>query len=83
MGLMEGAMAVHEKEVLLSLLFREGRQPKNVKFFRGDREVLSEAEFCQQVHSALLQRKTGRAKVAERFAEDLPQVEVKELVAAL
>jgi hypothetical protein len=80
---MEGTMATHNKEVLLSLLFREGTKPKHVKFCRGDRDVISEVEFCQQVHSALLQRRTGRAKSIERFAETVPQVDVKELVAAL
>ncbi len=40
-----------EKDGLISLLFRKNSvKLLNVKFFRGDEEVISEDEFQREVH---------------------------------
>ncbi len=73
-----------KKAALITLLFgQEGSILENVKFFRGDREVVSEEEFCDQVHSGLLQKKMGRALVSESFDEDARLLNVGAFTATL
>jgi hypothetical protein len=73
-----------KKGALIGLLFgQEGRSLENVKFFRGDRAVISEEEFCDQVHSGLLQRKMGRAKVSDGFCENSHSLNVEAFVSTL
>lgn len=74
----------HRKERLLALLFeQEGSTLVDIKFFRGDADVISEEELCAQVHSALLQRRTGIAKASKVFQEDPTAIDVAQFVAAI
>jgi hypothetical protein len=73
-----------KKAALVTLLFgQDGRTLENVKFFRGDRDLVTEEEFCDQVHSGLLQRKMGRAIVSESFTEEDRSLDVDSFVATL
>ena len=73
-----------KKAGLLTLLFeQEGKTLENIKFFRGERDVVSEDEFCNQVHSGLLQRRMGTAVVSDGFPEDERSLNVEEFVSTL
>lgn len=77
-------MATREKERLISFLFeRDDVCLINLKFFRGDRDVVSEEELCKQVHSAFLQEKMGRAIVSDRFQEEADTVDIREFIGTL
>jgi hypothetical protein len=77
----EMVMSTREKERLMFSLFeRENITLVNLKFFRGDRDVVSEEELCKQMHSAFLQKRMGRATVSHRFEEDTEKVDIRRLV---
>jgi hypothetical protein len=80
----EMAMSTREKERLMSFLFeREHVTLINFKFFRGDRDVVSEEELYKQVHSALFQERMGRASVSNRFEEETQKVDIRKFVQTL
>jgi hypothetical protein len=65
-------MLTKEKDALDALLFGEGVELIDFKCFRGDREDVTEAEIKEQIHSAFMQKRMGRAVVADRAP--VPQV---------
>jgi len=81
----DGAMNTRgKKDRMMSFLFgRKGVVLRNIKFFRGDRELVSEEEFCHQVHSAVMQERMGKARTSAMFQDDTPTVSVREFVATL
>jgi hypothetical protein len=71
-------------QLLKFLCHGEEHELENLKFFRGDRELVAPEELCHEVHSALEQRRLNLATVSQ----DPPDVEgepvdVRELVANL
>jgi hypothetical protein len=73
-----------KKDRMMSFLFgREGVVLRNIKFFRGDRELVSEEEFCHQVHSAVMQERMGKARVTPMFKDESPPISVREFIATL
>lgn len=75
-------MSEHEKDSLVACLF-SGRDMKlrNVKFFRGSDDVISEADFRAQIHSAATQRKSEAAKLIGWPKSTQPKVDVRAFVA--
>lgn len=74
-------MADDKKDATLALLFgQEGMTLENIKFFRGDRDVISEEELCAQVHSGLMQMRMGKADVSDSFLEESATVDVREFI---
>ena len=69
-----------KKSALLSLLFGQDNSLVNIKFFRGEKDVVSEEEFCEQVHSALMQRHIGTAVVSDSFPEEARKRSAREFV---
>lgn len=76
-------MSVSQKEQLMSLLFREGIRPLNIKFFRFGCEAATEEELCAEVNSAFAQKREGTAIVSERFPEDKEKIDVRARLATL
>jgi len=73
-----------EKERLMSLLFdRGGVVLRNIKFFRGERDLVTEEELCHQVHSALMQERMGRVVASAPQHDPAQTVNVRGFVAAL
>ena len=77
-------MATREDKLLSFLFAGNGRTLENIKFFRGDRDLISAEELEAQVHSALMQKKAGRADVNPDFPDvHVVTVDVREFVAQL
>ena len=73
-----------KKDRMMSFLFgREGVVLRNIKFFRGDRELVSEEEFCHQVHSAVMQERMGKARAIPMFKDESPTISVREFISTL
>jgi len=73
-----------KKDRMMSFLFgREGVVLRNIKFFRGDRDLVTEEEFCHQAHSAVMQERMGKARVSPEFQDDTPTVSVRAFVSTL
>jgi hypothetical protein len=63
-------MSGQGKDALWSFLFAsEDCQLVNLKLMRGDRQDISTQELREQVHSALMQVKTGTSEMSENFPE--------------
>jgi hypothetical protein len=73
---------IDEKEGFMRRLlsWREGTTLRNIKFCRGDRDVISEEEFCAAVASIADQSKTA-ARSTTPTHSTIPTVDVRELVA--
>lgn len=76
-------MSGNQKEQLISLLFREGVKPLNIKFFRFGCDPVTEEELCSEVNSAFKQKLDGSATVTNRFPETKEKVDVRARLAAL
>lgn len=76
-------MSVSQKEKLMSLLFREGIKPLNVKFFRFGCAPVTEEQLCEQINSAFSQKEAGLAIVTDTFPETKRKIDVRARLAAL
>lgn len=76
-------MSEGEKGLMDCLLHRQDMRLLNVKFFRGDREVISEDDFRRQVASIEAQKTSGAPKSSRAPASKRPRVNVRELVSRL
>jgi hypothetical protein len=75
-------MSDHEKDSVMSGLFAgPSMRLKNLKFFRGSQDVISEDEFCAEIHSAGIQRRTDSAKPMAWPVSAQPRVDVRDFVA--
>ena len=68
---------------LTALLSKEGSALINVKFFRGDRDLISKDEMTEQAHSALTQHKMGTATVSSTIDEGDEGVSLDEFLSRL
>ena len=68
---------------LTALLSKEGSALINVKFFRGDRDLISKDEMTEQAHSALTQHKMGTATVTSTIDEGDEGVSLDEFLSRL
>ncbi len=77
--------AVTEMDNLLKFLCHGDTQKLvNLKFFRGDRDLVSSEELCHEVHSALEQKRLNLAAVtADPPDGDGEPVDVQALVDSL
>ena len=71
-------------QLLKFLCHGEERELVNLKFFRGDRDLVAPEELCHEVHTALEQRRLNLAVISP-YPPDVEgePVDVKELVANL
>ncbi len=77
-------MAKRRPKELVALLAGKGGALLNVKFFRGDRELVSAHEIEEQVRSAHMQKAMGHAIVTDHFPDTkTPRIDVMELVSSL
>lgn len=77
-------MAKHNTTRLLSLLAGKHGRLTNIKFFRGDRDLVSAENIEEQMRSALVQKKSGRADVSEKFPDsETKPVDVQTFVSSL
>jgi hypothetical protein len=71
-------------QLLKFLCHGEEQTLVNLKFFRGDRDLVAPEELCHEVHSALEQRRLNLAVVSSDPPDvDGEPVDVRELVANL
>lgn len=78
----EGAMT--EKQRLIQALFgNEDVTQRNIKFMRGDRPDVSEDDFCRQINSALVQKRSGLAKRLDGLPETPEKFKASDIVGAL
>jgi hypothetical protein len=76
-------MSEHGKDGALSCLFeQEDKRLVNIKFFRGDKKVITEDEFCAQINSVAKQKGVGGGTHSP-VRSTRPPVDVKKLVDAL
>jgi len=75
-------MKTQEKDGLKDCLFSGQDELINIKFFRGDKEVISPAELRAQVCLIGNQRKNGLQPVAPARSEK-DRVNVRKLVASM
>jgi len=77
-------MAKRTPKELVALLAGKGGTLHNIKFFRGERELVSSHEIEEQMRSAHMQIASGRAIITDRFPDSKsPKVDITELVNAL
>lgn len=72
-----------ELDAIADLAFA-GKESVNIKFFRGSRDLITVEEFMRELHSAMVQVKTGLAKpsaVAPKSAR--PLVNVRQMISDL
>jgi hypothetical protein len=63
-------MSSQGKDALWSFLFAsDDCQLVNLKLMRGDRQDISTQDLREQVHSALMQVKTGTSEMSANFPE--------------
>jgi len=78
------AMAKRRPKEMVALLAGKGGTLHNIKFFRGDRELVCAHEIEEQVRWAHLQKAMGRAIISEHFPDsETRQTDVKDLVNSL
>jgi hypothetical protein len=72
----------HGSERLGKLLFDQaGRKLRNIKFFRGYKDVVSVAELEDAVHASLLATRTGRVTPTAEFCDiEQTPIDTRELV---
>ncbi len=82
MGHNETIAGTAESDRLNSLLFeQEGSTLRNIKFFRGTRDVVTPAEIKAAMHSAIFAKRTGLVKGSASFPDvDRTPVEARDLV---
>lgn len=77
-------MSEHEKDSLDCLFSDKRRQLVNVKFCRGNQDVISEQEFHKQIHSIAMQKRLNPGLATSQPPQSgLPPVDVREFVAKL
>ena len=78
-------MSEHGKEGAMSCLFsKQDMRLKNVKFFRGDRDVITEDEFRAQIQSIEDQKKANPTlKSRKAPLSSQPITQVREFVGKL
>ena len=78
-------MSDKHKESLASLLSpsREGMKLVNVKFFRGERDLIRADDFRAQLRAVAEQHRNGQVKATEAPRSKMPKTNVREWVAAL
>ena len=77
-------MAEHKEDVVETFLFSSDTELVDFKCFRGDKDDISEEELRQQIHSAFMQKKMGRAKITTTAPKPKAvPVNVKDFVASL
>lgn len=77
-------MAKRRPKELVALLAGKDGTLHNIKFFRGDRELVSAHEIEEQVRSAHMQKAIGRATITDKFPDtETLKVDVTELVKSL
>ena len=57
-------MAAKDGDGLDALLFSESAELVDFKCFRGDRDDITEDDIRREIHSAVVQRKMGRASAS-------------------
>lgn len=57
-------MANNMDRLLAFLCHGEKQKLVNLKFFRGDRDIISTEELCQEAHSALEQKRANLATIS-------------------
>ena len=58
-------MANNMDRLLAFLCHGETQKLVNLKFFRGDRDIISPEELCREAHSALEQKRLNLATVSK------------------
>lgn len=77
-------MAAREVDGLDALLFSESAELVDFKCFRGDRDDITEDDIRREIHSAIMQRKMGRASVSSAPPQTgVASMSVKEFVKGL
>lgn len=75
-------MSNTEKDSILDCLFTgQDMKLKNIRFFRGSDDVISESDFRDGIHSIGVQRKADSAKLIGWPVSDQPVVDVRAFVA--
>lgn len=76
-------MSEIKKESLISLLSpeREGMKLVNVKFFRGDREMIRPEDLRAQLRAISAQHKAGAVAATGMPKSTQPKVDVRDFVA--
>lgn len=77
-------MSETDKDSLINCLFpgHEKKRLRNVKFFRGTRDIITQAELCAEAHSAIMQKRANpdaRSTEAPRSKQQV--VDVRAFVA--
>ncbi|MBR1241590.1 hypothetical protein JQ620_15785 [Bradyrhizobium sp. AUGA SZCCT0274] len=74
-------MSTHEKDVLQDCLFsRQDKKLFNIKFLRGNADVIAPEDFRAEICSIVAQRDTGLAP-SGAVRTGKPQTDVRKLVA--
>lgn len=78
-------MSQHEKDGLMDCLFSEADMKlKNLKFFRGGADEISEHQLGNEAHSAVMQKRLGSAvRSTSAPGSDQPRINVRSFVAGL
>lgn len=78
-------MSGHERDGVVSCLFSgQDKTLLNMKFFRGDRDVISEAEFRAEVCSIEQQKKLSVAKRSSHAPRsEREPIDVRDFVATI
>lgn len=78
-------MSKHERDGLMECLFsRPDMKLRNIKFFRGDRDVITEDEFRAQILCIAEQKKAGTAtRSTSPTHSDLRPLDVRAYVASM
>lgn len=71
------------KETLIRTLFHTPqRTHRNIKFFRGTSDVISEDALCAEANRVLFQIDNSLIKCRSDLIEDFPQVDVRHMLVA-
>lgn len=77
-------MSIREKDGLKACLFsRQDRKLVNIKFFRGDSDVISPDDLSAQICSIASQHEAGLKPSAGPIRSAKPTVDVRKLVASM
>lgn len=76
-------MSEHEKNSLMDCLFSgQDMKLRNIKFFRGSRDLISPQELRAEAHSALMQKRVkSTIGSAEAPRSKQPEIDVRAFVA--
>jgi hypothetical protein len=71
-----------DKDQLMSLLFEDGTQLVDLKFFRSPTPQeggVTADDICREIRSAIMQKQAGTAVVSKNFNDDAPKIDVRTL----